>query len=937
MFSTGRKSNVPYPFPVDPPRVPSENPTGCYRRDFYISRSWSGQRIFLTFQGVDSAFNVWVNGCEIGFSKGSRLPATFDITDATQTGHNILAVKVYQWSDGSYLECQDMWWLSGIFRDVYLTAAPLCHLRDIKTVPELDKAYQNAVLQVEAACVNASETAFRGGNIELKLFDPDGRQVADTTGVLTVSADAEEVLKYEIAVEAPYKWTAETPHLYTLLVSLRDHAGQLIETRHVSVGFRSIEMSGGNFLVNGIPVMLKGVNRHDHNPDLGKTVTYHDMLQDVLLMKQYNINTVRTSHYPNDPVFYELCDTYGLYVIDECDVETHGFGALGEINRLSDDPAWEAAYVDRMIRMVERDKNHPSIIMWSLGNESGYGCNHRAMAEKGREIDPTRLIHYEGEHHAREETGKEGCVSDVASQMYTAIPKLIRQARDGSKRPLILCEYAHAMGNGPGMLKDYWDTFYKYRRLQGGCVWDWIDQGLRKYTDEGKSYFAYGGDFGDYPNDGAFLINGLIFPDRTPSPGLVEYKKAIEPVKAEEVDLAAGRIRLINRYDFSDLSHLTACWTVTCNGRTTQKGTVTLPAVKAGGKRTLTIPWQSPPHAPADSEYHLNLSFRVAAETSWAQAGHEVAWAQFRLPVQAARRAPRDQTEETVPVRYEHARHEMRIFGDDFVMTFDMVRGRLNEWSYAQGTVVHEGPRLNVWRAPTDNDRGRAASTAQQWRAAGLDMLREHTSKVTCEQPSEACLVFKVEKRVGAATRDTAFYCSDRYEIYGSGEVVLHSRIDPSGKLPETLPRMGFLLTLPRYLDHFAWFGRGPGEAYPDSKEAARVGLYCSDLEGLQTPYVVPQENGNRMDVRWLTVSDEHGRGLHISGQPFFNFSARACTDNDLEQAAHPVEIPDRDRVYLSLDVHQNALGAASCGPGPLPEHKLYPQPCEITLRFCPY
>ncbi len=625
-FGRPQYTNVLYPFPVDPPRVPGDNPTGCYRRTFVLPESWQGMRVHLGFHGVDSFFQAWVNGKAVGTSKGSRLTAEFDVTEAVRPGENVLAVKVLQWSDASYLEDQDMWWLSGIFRDVYLTASPRVHIRTFAVRTELDDDAGRALLRVDLSVRNdGTEAATR--SLEALLLDASMSPASGDwpRAAVTVEQGAEAAVELERSVEAPLRWTAETPSLYTLVLLLRDDEGTVVEAVSCRVGFRRVEIRDGSLLVNGERVILKGVNRHDHHPVLGKTVPDECLVQDVLLMKQHNINTVRTSHYPNDPRFYDLCDQHGLYVIEEADLETHGFQPTGAWNRLTDDAAWEAACVDRMVRMVERDRNHPCVIMWSLGNESGFGANHRAMAAAARRIDPTRPIHYEGDY------GLE--VSDVFSVMYPTLDKLTaigegkRRIEHGGgelspeqyrDKPLIMCEYAHAMGNGPGGLKEYWETIYRHKRLQGGCVWDWIDQALWK-KDAG--YYAYGGDFGDVPNDGTFICDGLLFPDRTPSPALLEYKKVIEPALIEITDEAAGKVRITNRYDFLDLSGFELTWTLERDGAVTAEGRQVLPKILAGHSRVLTVPWPEAAAAVAPGgDRWLTLSVRLASATSWAPA-----------------------------------------------------------------------------------------------------------------------------------------------------------------------------------------------------------------------------------------------------------------------------------------------------------------------------
>ncbi len=738
-------TNIRYPFVIDPPRVPSENPTGSYRRTFFVPETWSsGQRMVLRFDGVDSAFELYVNGQYIGFSKGSRVPAEFDVTGPIRPGQtNLVAVRVWQWSDGSYLEDQDMWWLSGIFRDVTLTAEPPVALWDLRVEPGLHPGNANATLRVEAALqtTGAQEHPCR---LEMTLLDPDGGPVAGVSaGAADIRIKGGEPVRATLSAEvpAPRLWSADAPHLYTALLTLRDEQGRVIEAVPQKVGFRRVELRDGRMLINGKAIKLRGVNRHEHHPDLGRTVPQKAMLQDVLLMKRHNINTVRTSHYPPHPDFLDLCDEYGLYVIDEADLECHGLGYAAKPFFLSSDPEWEAAYVDRVARMVERDRNHPSIIMWSLGNESGFGTNHEAMAAWCRENDPSRLIHYEGDRH--------GKVADVISQMYTGLDQVIafgqgegdigEDTKWSSKirleayrdKPFFLCEYAHAMGNGPGSLKDYWDAIWRYDRLQGGCVWEWIDHGLRKTTPDGRSYFAYGGDFGDEPNDGNFVCDGLIFPDRTPSPGLLEYKKVLEPVRVEAVDLIPGggvcRLRVENRYDFVGLDALRLSWALTEDGRTVGSGDLPTPQIAPGESALIEVPCPSPRPLPG-AVYHLLVRFTLTGAASWADAGHEVAWAQFELPAPPAPPSSRA----LPPV---HCREEgtlLHVTGSDFALVFDRARGVLDRWSIAGTPLVIAGPQLSLAR--TDRQR------AQRRRRAGQPAVAR-TVPASGAAPDRGCLL----------------------------------------------------------------------------------------------------------------------------------------------------------------------------------------------------
>ena len=922
-------TNVPYPFPLDPPHVPTENPTGSYRRDFTVPEDWPGHRILLRFEGVDSAFHVWVNGEEVGFSKGSRLQAEFDVTVHVRSGKNSISVRVYRWSDGSYLECQDMWWLSGIFRDVALIAVPKAHVYDFAVQTDLDDAYRDATLRVRAKIHNVSPSIQEGCTLEAELFDAGGSAVLSSPMRTRVDAGAngETEVALVAEVDSPEKWSAETPYLYHLVLTLKNADGETVEAVPCRVGFRSIEMKNGNLLVNGTPIMFKGANRHDHDPDTGKAVSLEAMRTDVLLMKRHNLNAVRTSHYPNDPRFYDLCDEYGLYVIDETDVECHGFIYAEDPNQLSGDPEWEDAYLSRMVRMVERDKNHPCIILWSLGNESFFGCNHKTMADWTHKADPTRFVHYEGDRKTE--------VADVLSHMYTSHANCIKLGRQrNAEKPFILCEYAHAMGNGPGGLKEYWDIFYKYKRIQGGFVWDWIDQGIRKRSEDGRDYFAYGGDFGDEPNDDRFLINGLVFPDRTPSPGLIEYKKIIEPVKVEAVDLAAGKLLIVNRYDFATLDRLSMTWNVTCDGAILESGAMPTPQVAAGRQKTLTIPFSTPTVLQPGADYWLNVRFALAGDTNWAEAGHEVAWAQFKLPFETPM-LPNTVISEMPALNVEEGANAILISGQDFALTFDKVRGTVSDWLYEGTPLIAEGPHLNIWRALIDNDKQRTAG--RSWRKSPLDAFRHRIARVTCNVLSSEVVRIEVQSRFAPPVTACGLHCTYRYTIYGSGDVVVDVDVTPEGELPETLPRIGLQMALPGDLDRVAWYGRGPGESYSDSKQANRFGAHAATVDELYVPYVCPQDNGNRTDVTWVALTNERGMGLLAAGGEPGDFSAHRFTTEDIERARHTIELVPRNTITLNLVYRQCGLGTESCGPGRLPQYELPTGPFQFRYRLRPF
>ncbi len=927
-------TNVIYPFPVDPPRVPTDNPTGCYRRTFEMPVEWDGMQVRLRFEGVDSAFEVWVNGAEVGLSKGSRIPAEFDVTDYVHPGANMVAVRVYQWSDGSYLEDQDMWWLSGIFRDVALVAFPREQVADVTvrtTVPSGGRpAGCTALVKTEGA---------DGLTVSACLLDPDGAACGEAASAV-VGADGSA----ELCIDAPDArcWTAETPALYSLLVTLHDAAGDAAHVVPVKVGFRTVEIRDGVFLVNGTPIKFRGVDRHEHHPLLGRAVPMTTMVEDILIMKRHNVNAVRTSHYPDDPRWYDLCDQYGLYIIDECDLETHGFMVQQGRTNPTDDPEWETACVDRMERMVQRDKNHPCVVMWSLGNEAGFGRNHHAMAACARALDPTRYIHYEGDY------GLE--TADVYSRMYSSIDDVRRiavAAEDlelwGGKvtlerykdKPFVLCEYAHAMGNGPGNLKEYWELFYAHPRLCGGFIWEWVDHGIPQRTEDGEEYFAYGGDFDDHPNDGNFVIDGLIRPDREVSPGLIEYKKVLQPVEVAAVDLAACRLKVTNRYDFAGLEGLTASWSVAADGAVVASGLLQSPSPAPHESAELTVPWKAPARPIPGAEYVLTVSFRLAGDALWAAAGHEVAWAQFTLPVQApvvVRSAA------CGAVTVEESAGHLWVEGPEFMLGFDRIHGRLSWWQWNGAPVMTDGPRLNLWRAPTDNDGGnRGGGIQAKWREFGLHALQHRLDGLEWEQVDAGAVRVTIDTRVAPPVHSRGFACRYVYTILGSGDVALEVTGEPQGDWPPMIPRIGLEAFLPGSLDTVTWYGLGPGESYSDSREAGRLGLWSGGVDDLLTPYIFPQENGNHTDTRWVSLTDVRGLGLLVAGAPRIDFSAHRYTAADLEKAQHTCDLEPRANVVLNLDWKQCGLGSNSCGPGPLPQYELHPDAFRFGVRMRPF
>lgn len=650
-------SDLWYNFPINPPYVPTENPTGIYKRTFFVEESYRDKKIIIRFCGVDSAYHLWINGKEVGYSKVARNESEFDITDLIRVGEeNDVTVRVYQWSDGTYLEDQDMWWESGIFRDVELIGVPKDGINDYKVIADLDDEYKNGIFKVEAFLRTTKEV-----NVTFELVDAG----ENTVFTKTVVAKEGKACIDEVIADVNH-WTAETPYLYKLFMTVEDD-GQIVEVIPQNVGFRNIRLNGETFLVNGVAIKFKGVNRHDYSPQNGRVVSREEIEKDIILMKQFNINAIRTSHYPNSYYLYDLCDEYGMYLIAETDLECHGFELTGDYKWITDDPSWELAYVSRMTRMIERDKNHPAIIFWSLGNESAFGCNFRKMTDVAHEMDPTRLVHYEGDFDVES--------ADVYSTMYTWIenpkkPYLMKDIIEKSKKPHIHCEYCHAMGNGPGNLKDYQDLVYAHDKLQGGFVWEWFDHGIESFTESGEKYYRYGGDFGDDPSNKDFCIDGLIMPDRTPSPGLYEYKKVIEPITTTAVDIQKGIINLLSRYDFANLDRFNLVYKVMEDDVILQTGFMAVPSIEARANKDITLPYDlSAIKVKPGAHYYVNISYQLREDTRYASSGHELATAQFELPLYKEGIMVRP--EGILNVEKEHT--TLHVKGANFSLDFNLV------------------------------------------------------------------------------------------------------------------------------------------------------------------------------------------------------------------------------------------------------------------------
>lgn len=932
--------NVRMPIPNTPPFVPQEdNPTGLYRRDFDLPAGWEGRRVILSFGGVESAFYVWVNGQKVGFSKDSRLPAEFEISDYVRPGKNTVVTEVIRWSDGSFLEDQDHWRMAGMYREVKVYSLPEVYLADVFAKPVLDAAYTGGTLTVVATLGGVSEQA-AGYRVEMQLFDPHGQAVfPEYIGkeyAFSMNDPARVTLTHPVA--NPQKWTHETPALYTLVVVLKDQQGQAVQYYSHRVGFRKIEIKNRELLINGKAVLFKGVNRHEHEDRNGKAVTMESMLADILLMKAFNINAVRTCHYPNDERWYDLCDEYGIYVWDEANIETHSV-----YNKLCNEPEWRTAFLERGARMVERDKNHASVITWSLGNESGYGPNHDAIAGWIRGFDPSRIVHYEGPMHLGWDAGH--IASDLVCPMYPPIDRIIDYALDPAQdRPLIMCEYAHAMGNSVGNLREYWEAIEEYHGLQGGFIWDWVDQGLTKTDDTGAEYWAYGGDFGDTINDMNFCINGLIWPDRTPHPPMFEFKKLIQPVAVHAVDLGMGRVEITNKHDFLTLAHLSGIWELSVDGEVVQQGTLPVMSTRPGFSEEITIPF-SLPGLYSGAECFLTLRFKLAKDTLWAKAGHEVAWEQFKLPVAVSGRVALSAAE-MPELAVDESDETIHITGLDLEIVFDKTSGTITRYTWQGTELVKSGPVLNAWRAPTDNDGFKWMSDDEwirkqhkllsQWLATGLDRLESQVEQIECSQPVPQAVVIRVTHRVKAQDVEAGFDQSVRYTVYGNGAVLMEQDVTCFGDLPP-LPRIGVTMVVPEGFEQFTWLGRGPHESYVDRKAGVAVGLYSGSVDEQYVPYIMPQENGNKTDVRWAALQNEQGTGILAVGEPLLEVSVSHFDVDNLYHALHTNELVRQDEVYFNLDLMQCGLGGNSCGPRTLDKYMVWPGEYHFAVLFWPF
>jgi len=913
-------TNVQMPFPGFPPAIPDDNPTGVYEREVSIPEAWAGRRIVLHVGAAESVLIVSVDGHEVGVSKDSHLAAEFDVTEVAPPGTHLLTLRVVKWSDATYVEDQDQWWHGGITRSVFLYATEPTYLADVGAIGGLADDLTTGTLDLRIDVGAKGGDPGPGWTVEVEIADQThqyevpsaappkgGRRFAQAEADLLARTAAhaprttEEMdagwpalhrwfdpppvgrIEDRLTVPTAAAWSAELPRLETLTVVLRDPSGAAVEEARIRIGFRRVEVVGRDLLINGRRVLIRGVNRHDFDQHTGRVISREAMRADLATMKQFGFNAVRTSHYPNDPALLDLTDELGLYVIDEADIESHAFWGT-----LCDDPRYLNQWVTRVSRMVERDKNHPSIIAWSMGNESGYGRNHDAAAAYARRADPSRPLHYEGS--IKFDWAAEQGATDIACPMYPTVEAIVAHTRSGSQRyPLIMCEYSHAMGNSNGTLADYWDAIETTPGLQGGFIWEFWDHGLVQTLPNGTQRWAYGGDFGDTPNDGNFVLDGLVWPDRRPKPAMSEHRQIAAPVRisASADDIAAGRIVIENRQDWRDLDWLAAHWWLTADGDPFAEGDLALPSIAPGERGVVAIPdWVAPPGD--GREVLLTVVFTTAVDQPWAPRGHEVGWGQVVVGAAAGGLGELAASADPAPI-------------DD------------------EGRIVHPWlaapPELCLWRAPTDNDR--IGGMAARWERWGLDRLERR--------------VISIERR-GTDTIVVAEYRT------GGGQVVRHERtvhgtaggfvVDERVVIPDVLadlPRVGVSLETIAGFEDATWHGRGPHEAYPDRKRGARIGRWRSTVGALATRYVRPQENGGRADVRWIELRDDSGRSIRIAFDRPLQVSTTHFRAADLATATHDVELRARPETIVHVDGAHRGLGTASCGPDTLPQYLVGP------------
>ena len=914
-------TDVTYPFKANPPYVPQDyNPVGHYVHEFTVPENWKGMDIIMDFEGVESAFYLWINGKFVGYSEDSRLPAHFDISKFLKKGKNRLAMKVFRFSDGSYLEDQDYWKYSGIERNVFIQARPKSRMNDYVLGNSLVNNYKDGNFSLDVSMLNP----VKGQKVEVKVLSAAGKQLFCQSKNITSPTDT--LLHFAKQFQNVQPWNAENPYLYTLVITSTDKNGKVQESVAQPFGFRTIEMKNGQLLVNGVAITIKGVNRQEHNAVHGRTLSIDEMVKDVKMMKQFNINAVRTSHYPNYSEWYKLCEKYGLYMVDEANIECHGILDT-EFKQLADREDWYPAFHDRMYRMIKRDRNQTAVIIWSMGNESGYGKHFEKLYDMSKAIDPTRPVQYEG--------GGYNAKSDIYCPMYARIWALRRHANQRDARPLILCEYAHAMGNSEGNLKDYWDLIYKYDQLQGGFIWDWVDQTIAKTDDKGHKYWAYGGDMGfvGVVNDSNFCANGLVAADRSLHPHIWEVKKVYQYIAFEPVAFMQNRIKVTNRFDFSTLDNYQLVWAVEANGETIKSGKMNFPTLKPHQSTEIEIPMGALP-ATDDKEYFLTLRAFSKNATGAVAAGHEVAIEQMQLPVKLVKK----QEAVTGQIEKTETADAITIKGksSNYSITFSNKSGEMTSLQYDGKEMLIAGLQPNFWRGITDND---VANGTQErcatWREAGKNMVLKSIKAESADGNQKATVVAQFD----LPEQDSKIKIT--YNVLANGNVDVNMHFIPGNKALPEMPRLGMRMILKADYDQMTWLGRGPQENYADRKSGYLVGKYSASVWEQYHPYVRAQETANKCDVRWFTLASKSGAGIKVEGAEPLSISAWNFPQDDLhyipsmQAHRHGGCVDKKDMVWVNIDHLQMGVGGDNTwGAMVHPEYTITPKEWSYSFTI---
>ncbi|MGN0845555.1 MAG: glycoside hydrolase family 2 TIM barrel-domain containing protein [Kiritimatiellia bacterium] len=962
-YSHPHYTNVQMPFKSKKPFVPDENPTGVYRRTFTLSAAWLKRRTVLHVGSAETQAWVYVNGQLVGMSTDSRLPSEYNLTPYVRAGENTLVILCVRWSSSSYVEDQDHWKEAGLHRSVYLYSQDEIFLEDVHTTAGYDVAKKTGTLKIVTKTnLVVLPSKIPGWQIEVDVFDIKGKRLTKKPLTAVTKQDF-RANQYETVMEARFPgvspWSAEIPTLYKVCVTLKNLEGKVLETTAFRIGFRDVRIENRQLLVNGKAVTIRGVNRHEFHEVFCKYVPYETSVQDVKILKRFNFNAVRCCHYPDDTSWYDLCDEYGIYLIDEANIETHAY-----YHQICCDDSWRTQFFERGSRMVIRDKNHPSVIFWSLGNESGLGENHFLLADWIRSYDPSRPLHYEGAmKNLRDflETGVSTIshrVTDVINPMYASID-LIQDFTEKVKedRPFIMCEYSHAMGNSCGALRDYWDLFNKYPSTQGGFIWDWVEQGILTRDAQGRPFWGYGGDFGDFPNDADFVCNGMVQPDRTPKPQMWDFKHIVQPVVFAPVDLKAGKVSATNRDAFQSADWLAATWTIEVEGRVVANGKLPALSIRPGETKVLDLQnfkYDSLPKLAPGEEAFLFISANTRKDCSWVEAGHQVAWDQFpiELPVDTElslqRPSSLPEVEDWTPVSVIQDKDDpdsLEITAGVVTAKVDSKNGLLCTLDVAGEPVIVNGPEFTLWRTPTDNECIRAhreADRTNYWKAFGRwcrDGITEMSEKLVSVKTGKSKNGLACIKRVAdwfpKDRKDAIRHCSE-IEIQPDGAI----HFTETFKVPKTiedLPRLGVKMRLAPAYENLTWFGLGPLESYPDRKDACFVGRFASTVTEQYFPYIVPQENGHHCDTRWLTLTDKSGHGLQFQAdESLFEFNVTHIPSEVMENALHTNELEPQEEITLNLDAAIRGLGTCSCGPDTLKKYQVGPGTYKLSYWMFP-